>query len=291
MNRTLAIIGAVVVVAGIIISSGVFIVDQTQQAIVLQLGDPKRVIQEPGLKFKIPLIDDAVYYDNRALDVDPPSQEVILSDQKRLVVDSYARYKIVDPLTFFQAVRTERNADGQLNRIINSSLRRILGKQPLADVLSDKRDRIMIDIKGEVNQSAQRFGMEIIEVRIRRADYPDATRNNIYGRMKSEREREAREFRGQGREQAQKIRADADKQKVVIVAEAKKQAQILRGQGDGEAIKIYADAFGKDPEFFAFYRSMEAYKKAIAGGDTTMVLSPDSDFFQYFNSMGGKLPQ
>ena len=288
MNRTLAIIGVVVILLGIVAVSSMFIVSQTQQALVLRLGEPRRQIQDPGLQLKIPFIENAVFYERRALDVDPPKQQVILSDQKRLDVDSYARYRIVDPLLFFQAVRTEREARARLSAIINSSLRRVLGSQTLFDILSEKRVGIMAKIRSEVNGPAQRLGIEIIEVRLRRADYPEETRANIYNRLKSEREREAKEFRAQGFEQAQKIRADADKQRVVIVAEAQKQAETLRGQGDGEAIKIYADAFGKDAEFFSFYRSMQAYRTAITDSDTTtMVLSPDSDFFRYFNSMTG----
>ncbi|GHD63693.1 protein HflC [Thalassobaculum fulvum] len=288
MNRTLAIVGVAVILLGVLAVNSLFVVSQTQQTLVLRFGEYKRQIQEPGLNVKFPFIEDAVYYERRALDVDPPKQQVILSDQKRLDVDSYARYRIVDPLLFFQAVRTEREARARLSAIINSSLRRVLGSQTLFNILSEKRVGIMADIRSEVNGPAQRLGIEIIEVRIRRADYPDETRENIYSRMKSEREREAREFRAQGFEQAQKIRADADKQRVIIVAESQKQAETLRGQGDADAIKIYADAFGKDPEFFAFYRSMQAYRNAITeDGSTTMVLSPDSDFFRFFNSVKG----
>lgn len=288
MNRMLAVVGVAVILLGILAVNSLFVVSQTQQALVLRLGEYRRQIQEPGLNMKIPFFEDAVYYERRALDVDPPKQQVILSDQKRLDVDSYARYRIIDPLLFFQAVRTEREARARLSAIINSSLRRVLGSQTLFTVLSEKRVAIMAEIRSEVNGPAQRLGIEIIEVRLRRADYPDATRENIYNRMKSEREREAKEFRAQGYEQAQKIRADADKQRVIVVAEAQKQAETLRGQGDAEAIKIYADAFGKDPDFFSFYRSMQAYRTAITDSDTTtMVLSPDSDFFRYFNSMGG----
>lgn len=287
MNRTLAIIGAAVLVGGVILANSFFIVDQTKQTLVLRFGEPVREIREPGLQWKIPFIEETVFYERRALDVDPPRQQVILSDQKRLDVDSYARYVITDPLEFYRSVRTEREAVSRLSNIINSSLRRVLGNQTLFQVLSDRRVEIMAQIKEGVNDSALRFGLEIIEVRIRRADYPDATRENIYNRMISEREREAKQFRAEGSEQAQKIRADADKQRTIIIAEAQKQAETLRGEGDGEAIKIYADAFGQDPEFFAFYRSMQAYQRAMAAGDTTMVLSPDSDFFRFFNSMEG----
>jgi len=287
MNRTLAVIGVIIVLAGIAAANSLFVVTQTQQVLVLRLGEPRRQINEPGLNVKMPFIENVVYYERRALDVDPPRQQVILADQKRLDVDSYARYRIIDPLLFYQAVRTERDARARLSSIINSTMRRVLGSATLFDVLSERRVSIMANIRASVNESATRLGIEIIEVRVRRADFPDAIRETTYNRMKSEREREAREFRAQGSEQAQKIRADADKQRVIVVAEAQKQAETLRGQGDAEAIKIYADAFGQDPEFFLFYRSMQAYRTAISGGDTTMVLSPTSDFFRYFNSMNG----
>ncbi|MBM84620.1 MAG: HflC protein [Rhodospirillaceae bacterium] len=289
MTKFLAILGGLVVIVGIILTSSLFIVQQTQQAIVLFFGKPQKTIQEPGLNFKIPFAEEVVYYEKRVLDLDPPTERVILADQKRLDVDSYARFRITNPLLFYQTTRQVSGVPGKLSPIINSSLRRVLGNETLLDILSKKRASIMVEIQKTVNDAVKRFGMEIVEVRVRRADYPDETRSNIENRMKSEREREAKEFRARGFEMAEGIRADADKQKVVILAEAKKEAETLRGEGDGQAIQIYADAFGQDPEFFAFYRSMQAYRESMASGDTTMVLSPNSDFFRYFNNITGNV--
>jgi membrane protease subunit HflC len=289
MNKYIIAIGIVVAAIGIVASSSLFIVEQTQQAIVLLFGKPQKTIQDPGLYFKIPFGEEVVYYDKRVLDLDPPKERMILADQKRLDVDSYARYRIIDPLLFYQTTRRVSEVKGKMSPIINSSLRRVLGNETLLDILSGKRATIMVDIQKAVNDAVMRFGMEIVEVRIRRADYPEETRSNIENRMKSEREREAKEFRARGFEMAEGIRADAGKQKIVLLAEAQKKAETLRGEGDGLAIQIYADAFGQDPEFFAFYRSMQAYKKSMNSQDTTMVLSPNSDFFRYFGDItGGK---
>ena len=288
MNKFIIAGGIVLVILGVIASSSLFIVEQTQQAIVLFFGKPQKTIQDPGLYFKIPFGEEVVYYDKRVLDLDPPKERMILADQKRLDVDSYARYRIIDPLLFYQTTRRVSEVPGKLSPIINSSLRRVLGNETLLEILSGKRATIMVDIQKAVNDAVMRFGMEIVEVRVRRADYPDETRSNIENRMKSEREREAKEFRARGFEMAEGIRADAGKQKIVILAEAQKKAETLRGEGDGLAIKIYADAFGQDPEFFAFYRSMQAYKKSMDSQDTTMVLSPNSDFFRFFGDMTGR---
>ena len=288
MNKLIIAGGVVLVILGVIASSSLFIVEQTQQAIVLFFGKPQKTIQDPGLYFKIPFGEEVVYYDKRVLDLDPPKERMILADQKRLDVDSYARYRIIDPLLFYQTTRRVSEVPGKLSPIINSSLRRVLGNETLLEILSGKRATIMVDIQKAVNDAVMRFGMEIVEVRVRRADYPDETRSNIENRMKSEREREAKEFRARGFEMAEGIRADAGKQKIVILAEAQKKAETLRGEGDGLAIKIYADAFGQDPEFFAFYRSMQAYKKSMDSQDTTMVLSPNSDFFRFFGDMSGR---
>ena len=280
----------VVLLAGaFVLYNSAFTVNQTQQALVLQLGDPKRTIQEPGLAFKLPFIQDVTYYEKRVLSLIPQdAQEVILSDQKRLMVDAYARYKITDPLLFYQTVRNENGARGRLEAIIDSSVRRALGNETLGSILTGQRNDITRSIGDEVNQSVVSLGLQIIDVRLRRADYPEATSQNIFNRMKSERTREAKEFRATGEEEAQKIRSAAEKTRTVIISEAQQIAQETRGGGDSEAIRIYADSFGQDAEFFAFYRSMEAYRKSFGQSDTSMVLSPNSAFFRYLLSKDGR---
>ncbi len=288
MSRNAMIAVAVAVaVLGILGASALFTVHQTQQALVLQFGEPKREVKEPGLHVKLPFVQNVVYFDLRVLDFSPPAEEVIAADQKRLVVDSFARFRIVDPLRFFQTVGNETGIRGRLNSIMSSALRGVIGNVTLAQVISAERADIMSQIRDRVDQEAERFGIEVVDVRLRRTDLPEENNQAIYARMQSEREREAREFRAQGAEVAQRIRSRADRERTVIVAEARKQSQILRGEGDGQAVKIYADAFGKDPQFFAFTRSMEAYTKALSDGDTSMVLSPESDFFRYFNNITG----
>jgi membrane protease subunit HflC len=286
---SLRFMGLAVVFAGAIgLYNAMFTVDQTQQALVLQLGEPKRTIQEPGLSFKIPFIQDVTYYEKRVLSLIPQdAEEVILSDQKRLKVDAYARYQIEDPLLFYQTVRNEFGARGRLEAIIDSSVRRALGRETLGSILTGQRNDITRSIGDEVNESVSSLGIQIIDVRLRRADYPEATSQNIFNRMKSEREREAKEFRAKGEEEAQKIRATAEKTRTVIISEAKRSAQELRGAGDSEAISIYADSFGQDAEFFAFYRSMEAYRVSMGKDGTSMVLSPDSSFFRFFKDKEG----
>ena len=286
LTRNLSLLTLGLLILGLY--SAAFTVNQTQQALVLQFGEPKRIIQSPGLQFKIPFIQDAVYYESRVLSLIPQdAEEVILADQKRLQVDAYARYRIMDPLLFFQTVRNEFGARARLESIIDSSVRRVLGRETLASILTGERETINGSIRDEVNQSVKSLGIEIIDVRLRRADYPEATSQNIFNRMKSEREREAKEFRATGEEEAQKIRADAEKTRTVIVAEAKKRAQEVRGEGDSDAIRIYAESFGRDSEFFSFYRSMEAYRKSIGESGTSMVLSPNSTFFRYFKDKDG----
>jgi len=276
----------VLAVAGFSVFLSLFVVKEINQAIVLQFGDPKKVIVEPGLQVKIPFIQNVVFLDRRILNLDAPPEEVIASDQKRLIVDAYARFKIVDPLKFYISVGDERVARSRLSTIINSRIRSVLGKQSLATLLSEDRTKQMAIIQEGVNTEAQNFGIEIIDVRIKRADLPQANSEAIYKRMQTEREREAKEFRAKGAEMAVTITSTADKEVTVILANAKKQSEIMKGEGDGQRNRIFANAFGKDPEFFAFYRAMQAYEKALIGGDTSLILSPDSDFFKFFGDTG-----
>ena len=276
----------VIVIAGFAIYLSLFVVKEINQAIVLQFGDPKKVIVQPGLQFKIPFIQNVVFLDRRILNLDAPPEEVIASDQKRLIVDAYARFKIVDPLKFYISVGDERVARSRLSTIINSRIRSVLGKQSLANLLSEDRTKQMTLIQDGVNTEAENFGIKIIDVRIKRADLPQANSEAIYKRMQTEREREAKEFRAKGAEMAVTITSTADKEVTVLLANAKKQSEIMKGEGDGQRNKIFAEAFGKDPEFFAFYRAMQAYEKALIGGDTSLILSPDSDFFKFFGDTG-----
>ena len=287
MNKNLSFLGIAAAVLLVLGLSSTFVVHQTEQAIVLRFGNPVRVINEPGLKFRLPLAETVERFDKRVLDSDPEAEEVIASDQKRLVVDAFARYRIVDPLRYYQTVSNERGLQARLERIINGTLRNVVGNVTLASVLSEERAAIMGEIKTQVQNEAKTFGIDVIDVRIRRADLPQANSEAIYSRMKSEREREAKEFRAQGAELAQRIRARADRERTVLLADAAKQAQILRGDGDGQQVEIWAKAAGQDPEFFMFYRSMEAYRQSLSG-DTTLVLQPDSDFLRYFRDSQGR---
>ena len=276
----------ILVVLGVIAYQSLFVVQEINQAIVLQFGDPKKVISKPGLQVKIPFIQNVVFLDRRILSLDPQPEEVIASDQKRLIVDAYARFKIIDPLKFYISVGDERVARSRLATIINSRLRSVLGTQSLATLLSEDRTKQMAIIQDGVNTEAESFGIRIIDVRIKRADLPQANSEAIYKRMQTEREREAKEFRAKGAEMAVTITSTADKEVTVILANAKKQSEIMKGEGDGKRNKIFADAFGKDPNFFSFYRAMQAYEKALIGGDTSLILSPDSDFFKFFGKTG-----
>src|SRR5829696_8347105 len=269
-HRLLALIGVVLVVAGILLTSSFFIVDQTEQALVLQLGEVRRVIREPGLQMKRPFVENVISYDKRVLDFEPPHEEIIVSDQKRLVVDSYTRYRITNPLLFYQTVGTEAGVRARMSAIVSGSLRRVLGNVTLTDILSTKRGAIMFQIRDDV------------EVRLRRADLPEENSQAIYARMQSEREQQARQYRGEGAEAAQTVRANAERERTVILAEAQRDGQRVRGDGDAQAVKTYGDAFGQDQQFFAFYRSLQAYRDALTGRDTSFVLSPEGNFFRFF---------
>ncbi len=285
MNRNLAIgAGALVAVVLVLATSALFTVHQTQQALVLQFGDLKRVVRAPGLQVKLPFIQNVVYIDRRVLDFDADAQEVILGDQKRLVVDAFARYRIVDPLLFYQSVGSEAILRGRIDTILDASLRKVLGEVPLFTVLSADRAELMNKIRDQANTEAKQFGIDIVDVRIKRADLPAENSQAIYHRMQTEREREAKELRAQGAELGQRIRARADRERRVIIAEADKEGEIIRGEGDAQAIKIFAEAFGRDVDFFTFYRSMQAYKTALGDDSTSVVLSPDSQFFRFFDS-------
>jgi len=288
MSKGLALLGAIAVVGSIIGSSAMFTVDQTEQAMVMQFGKPKTQISEPGLHFKMPFVQDVVYYENRVLDLDPPPGQVILSDQKRINVDAFARYRIVDPLRFFQALRTEAQFRDQVGRVLNSSVRNSMARNSLNDLLSIKRDAIMGEITQRLADETKNYGIEILDVRVVRTDLPPEISQNVFNRMRSERVKEANQLRADGEKAKLEITSRADRDKVVIIAEAQRQSEILRGEGEGDRNRILGAAYGQDPKFFAFYRSMIAYRSALGGGDTNLVLSPDSDFFRFFSDQQGR---
>jgi membrane protease subunit HflC len=279
----------VAVLTGLLIYSTFFIVKETHQAIVLQLGEPKKVYKDAGLYFKIPLIQNVHFLDKRVIDIDAPAEEVIALDQKRIIVDAYAKFIIKDPLKFYISVGNERIAQSRLASIINAKIRGVLGKENLVNLISTNRNKLMSQITKDVAEEAKDFGIDVIDVRIKRADLPSANSEAIFKRMQTERTREAKEFRAQGFEVGQTIKSIADKEAAIILADARKTAQITRGEGDGLRNKIFAEAFGRDPEFFSFYRAMQSYEKSlISGSETSLVLSPDSEFFRYFGESGLK---
>jgi modulator of FtsH protease HflC len=285
-RRLLVVLAVLLVIAGLALTNALFIVDQVEQALVLQFGQPRRVIRTPGLWVKRPFLEDVKRYDNRLLDFEPPPEEVIVSDQKRLVVDTYTRYRITDPLLFYQTVNTEVGVRARLSAMVNGSLRRVLGNVTLSALLSHDRSAIMGQIRDEVSEQGKSFGIEVVDVRIRRADLPEENSQAIFSRMVSERQQQAAQYRGEGAEAAQTVRANADRERTVIVAEAQRSAQKVRGDGDAESIRVYAAAFGQDKEFFAFYRSMQAYRDALSGRSTSFVLTPGSGFFRFFEKPG-----
>ncbi|MCB1476501.1 MAG: protease modulator HflC [Rhodobiaceae bacterium] len=287
------IFGGIIVLliaVGFLAYNSLFVVSQTDQALVLQFGEHKRTVRTPGLNFKLPFVQNVVFLDKRILDLDSPVQEVIASDQKRLVVDAFARYRIADPLRFYQSIGTVTVANSRLATVLNASLRRVLGNATFEDVVRDERPNLMSQINTEVNREAEKFGISVVDVRIRRADLPEANSQAIYDRMQTERQQEAAEIRARGAEAAQRIRAKSDRDVAVVIAEANQQSEEIRGVGDATRADVFAAAYGRDPEFFAFYRSMLAYEKSL-GGDTRLVMSPDSPFFRYFvNPVGPGAP-
>ena len=282
------VIAALIIVALIIAYGSLFTVYQTRQALVVRLGQPVHVVTEPGLHFKVPLIDTVINIDKRILDLENPAQEVIASDQKRLVVDAFARYRIKDVLKFYQAVGSVDRANSQLSILLNSALRRVLGEATLTHVVRDERSQLMARVRDQLDTEAQPFGISIVDVRIRRADLPEQNSQAVYERMKTERQREAQEIRSQGLQRAQEIRAKADRDVTVILADAQSKGEQTRGEGDGERNRIFAEAYGRDPQFFSFYRSMQAYEAGMRPNDTRMLLKPDSEFFRYFVDPSGK---
>ncbi len=287
MNRALAVLGVIVAVGGVIAYSLLYTIHQTKQALILQFGEVVEMVDQPGLHWKVPFVQNVVYLDKRILAFDTPPEEVIASDQKRIVVDAFSRFKITDPLKFYQSVNNLSVARARLSTLINSSIREVLGAEEFLTVLSGERVTLMARIKDAVNQQAAELGITIVDVRIKRADLPPENSQAIYRRMQTEREREAKEARAKGAEQGLRIRARADRDRTVLLADAQKLADILRGEGDGARARIFNEAAGRDPKFYAFYRSLQAYRTALGGEDTTLVISPDSDFFEFFGSISG----
>ena len=282
------LLAALIIVLLIVAYGTLFTVAQTRQALVVRLGQPIREITEPGLSYKIPLIDSVIGIDKRILDLENPAQEVFASDQKRLVVDAFARYRIVDPLKFYQAVGSVEGADSRLSSLLNSALRRVLAEAELIQVVRDQREQLMARVREQLDSEAKAFGISVVDVRIRRADLPTENSQAVYQRMQTERQRQAQEFRSKGTQEAQEIRAKADRDVTVLLAEAQSKGEQVRGEGDAERNRIFAEAFGQDPEFFSFYRSMQAYEAGLRANDTRMLLKPDSNFFRYFGDPSGR---
>ena len=287
MKKRFVILLSFIVVLTVLAYNSLFFVEQRVQSLILQFGEPIRVIKEPGLNFKIPLAQNIVKFDKRILLFDNSAEEIIAADKKRLIVDAFVRYKIIDPLKFYQTVRFEAALNNRLGSVVNNSLRAVLGKVPLEAVISDRRELLMQEVSELVADRATQFGISIEEVRIKKADLPSENSEAIYRRMQTERQQEAAQIRAIGNEKARFITAESEKQKTVLLAEAQRDSDILRGEGDAQKNKILGKAFNQDPDFFAFYRAMQAYSKALTEGDTTMVLSPKSDFFEFFGNAEG----
>jgi membrane protease subunit HflC len=281
MNRIVLAVLVTAVFVMVAVQMSFYEVAQTDMVLITQLGDPLQVVSEPGLHAKLPLLQNAIVFDRRLLDFESSPEEVILGDQRRLIVDSFARYRITNPLQYYQAVGPSEDAiHARLDSVVTSSLRRVLGNESLLDVLSAQRARIMASIQKQVNTEMTGFGVDVIDVRLRRADLPAENTQAILQRMQSERDRVARQARAEGAEAAAKIRADADRQRTIILADAGATANTRRGEGEAQAIAIYANAFGRDPGFFATWRTLQAYREAFAGGHSKLILSPDNDFLR-----------
>jgi membrane protease subunit HflC len=276
---------AVAIVLLVVVTGSLFTINPTEQALVLRFGQPVRdLIDAPGLYAKWPFVDSVIYVDKRILDLDESRQEVLVADNQRLEVDAFVRYKISDPLRFYQTVGTVQGANAQLGGILNSALRSTLGEASITDIVRDRRDALMGQIRDQVKSSAERFGLAVIDVRIMRADLPAENSKAVFNRMETERQQRAAKFRAQGSQQSQQIHAEADRKVTVTIAEAQQEADQISGQGDAERNRIFAESYGKDPDFFAFYRSMQAYETALKSGDSRIVISPKSDFFRYFST-------
>jgi membrane protease subunit HflC len=289
MRNIAGLVIAVVIVLLLLVGyGGLFTVYQTRQALVVRLGEPVRMISEPGLHVKVPFIDTVILIDNRILDLENAAQEVFASDQRRLMIDAFARYRIIDPLRFYQTVSNIEGANLRLSSLLNAALRRVLGEATLIHVVRDDRAALMARVREQLDREARAFGIEVVDVRIRRADLPEQNSQAVYQRMQTERQRQAASIRGEGSQKSQEIRAKADRDVTVLVADAQSRAEQTRGQGDGERNRIFAEAYTKDPGFFAFYRTMQAYEAGLRAGDTRLVLRPDSDFFKYFGNPSGK---
>jgi membrane protease subunit HflC len=287
MRGSLAFLVILIGLAAVAVYFSAYIVHQNEQALVLRFGEPKKVVKNPGLKWRWPVVDQVEIYDKRILDLDTAPQEAIAKDQKRLVVDAFARYKIVDPLKFYQTLRYQEGVRSRLGPIVESALRQVLGAATFQEIVRDNREELMKRIATQVNQEGEEFGLEVVDVRMKRADLPEQNSKSVFARMRAEREREAAEFRAEGAASANRIRATADRQATVIKAEASRKGEETRGQGDAQRNRIYADAYTRDPDFFGFYRSMQAYEKGLGSDDTRLLISPDSEFFKYFKDPSG----
>lgn len=290
MRAFLAFLVIVIGAAAAAAYSAAFIVQQSQQALVLRFGEPQELRDKPGLHWKMPMVDSVEFFDKRILDIEPATKEVIASDQKRLIVNAFARYRIVDPLLVYQRAGGQAGINSRLDPIIESALRRVIGSHTFSDLVRDKREELMQEIAKQVNTEGKNYGLEVVDVRIKRADLPEQNSKSVFDRMRAERQRESAEFRAQGSAEANRIRATAEREATVIKAEATRKGETLRGEGDADRNRIFAEAFGQDPDFFAFYRSMQAYENGLKSDGTRMVISPDSEFFKYFQNPGGTAP-